>query len=276
MLFTFLTQPIINFLTAVHGFVPGLDLFFAIILLTVLTKIILFPLNWKSIKAQKKMNDIQKKTSEIKSRITDKNEQTVEIMKLYKQEKVNPFSSCLPLILQLFVLIGLITALNGYMTEKIKINGEMVPLENALYKDVSFIKPENVKLEKKAFGFLDLTQKAIDKNNTNKNHLASVIGVIFAVISGFLQYIQTKMMTPKTVKSAIKTQEDQIAGAMNKQMLYMFPALTVWLGLSFPMGLTLYWIISSVLSILQQSIILNSTKKENEISGKIIDIQKTN
>lgn len=274
MLFTFLTQPIINFLTAVHGFFPALDLGLAIILLTVIIKAILFPLNWKSIKAQKKMNDIQKKSNEIKARITDKNEQTMEIMKLYKQEKVNPLSSCLPLILQLFVLIGLITALNGYMIEKIKINGQMVPLENALYKDVSFIKPENVKLEKKAFGFLDLTQKAIDKNNTSKNHLASAIGVIFAIISGLLQYVQTKMMTPKTVKSAIKSKEDELASAMNKQMLYMFPALTIWLGLSFPMGLTLYWIISSVLSILQQYIILNSTKKTAETSSNIIDIQK--
>ena len=201
-------------------------------------------------------------------------ETITEIMKLYKQEKVNPLSSCLPLILQLFVLIGLITALNGYMIEKIKINGQMVPLENALYKNVSFIKPENVKLEKKAFGFLDLTQKAIDKNNTSKNHLASAIGVIFAIISGLLQYVQTKMMTPKTVKSAIKSKEDELASAMNKQMLYMFPALTIWLGLSFPMGLTLYWIISSVLSILQQYIILNSTKKNAETSSNIIDIQK--
>lgn len=276
MFFTIIIQPMINFLTAIHGLLPNIDLGIAIIILTVLIKALLFPLNWKSLKVQKKMKVVQDRMNKIKETVTDKDQQAMQIMSLYKTEKVNPFSSCLPLILQLVVLIGLINVLNGYMTGQIKIDGQMQPIANALYKNVGFIKTEHVNFEKTAFGFLDLTQKAISKDATTNKNVFNIYGIVLALLSGVLQYIQTKMMTPKTVASAEGTKSDEITSAMNKQMLYIFPLMTVWIGLSFPIGLTLYWIISSILSIGQQAMILKSSEKENKIDNKVIDIQKSN
>lgn len=277
MFFTLIIQPMINFLTAIHGVFPHIDFGIAIIILTLLIKIILFPLNWKSIKVQKKMKVVQEKMNKIKETVTDKDQQAMQIMGLYKTEKVNPFSSCLPLILQLVVLIGLINVLNGYMYGKIKINGQMQPIENALYQNISFIKKDYVAFDKTAFGFLDLTQKAVSKDTKTNKTSYNLYGIILALVSGALQYVQTKMMSPKKIASVSGTKEDDLANAMNNQMLYVFPIMTVWLGLSFPIGLTLYWIISSILSIAQQALILKSSKDEDKKSdNKVIDIQKSN
>ena len=96
-------------------------------------------------------------------------------------------------------------------------------------------------------------------------------------MSGILQYIQTKMITPKKIPSVEGTKEDNITNAMNAQMLYILPIMTIWIGLSFPMGLTLYWIISSILSIIQQAIALKSSdNNKQDRENKIIDIQKSN
>ncbi|HPO11294.1 MAG TPA: YidC/Oxa1 family membrane protein insertase [bacterium] len=267
----------INFLTAIHGILPQIDFGIAIIILTILIRLILFPLNWKSIKIQKKMSIVQEKMNQIKNTVKDQEQQAMQIMNLYKTEKVNPFSSCLPLILQLIVLIGLINVLNGYMAGQIKINGQMQPLENAIYKNISFIKKDYVYFNKTAFGFLDLTQKAIAKDKTTNATIYNIYGIILAIMSGILQYIQTKMITPKKIPSVEGTKEDNITNAMNAQMLYILPIMTIWIGLSFPMGLTLYWIISSILSIIQQAIALKSSdNNKQDRENKIIDIQKSN
>ncbi|HOC96460.1 MAG TPA: YidC/Oxa1 family membrane protein insertase [bacterium] len=277
MFFTLIVQPMINFLTAIHGILPQIDFGIAIIILTILIRLILFPLNWKSIKIQKKMSIVQEKMNQIKNTVKDQEQQAMQIMNLYKTEKVNPFSSCLPLILQLIVLIGLINVLNGYMAGQIKINGQMQPLENAIYKNISFIKKDYVYFNKTAFGFLDLTQKAIAKDKTTNATIYNIYGIILAIMSGILQYIQTKMITPKKIPSVEGTKEDNITNAMNAQMLYILPIMTIWIGLSFPMGLTLYWIISSILSIIQQAIALKSSdNNKQDRENKIIDIQKSN
>jgi len=275
MFFTLIVQPMINFLTAIHGILPQIDFGIAIIILTILIRLILFTLNWKSIKIQKKMSIVQEKMNQIKNTVKDQEQQAMQIMNLYKTEKVNPFSSCLPLILQLIVLIGLINVLNGYMAGQIKINGKMQPLENAIYKNISFIKKDYVYFNKTAFGFLDLTQKAIAKDKTTNATIYNIYGIILAIMSGILQYIQTKMITPKKIPSVEGTKEDNITNAMNAQMLYILPIMTIWIGLSFPMGLTLYWIISSILSIIQQAIALKSSdNNKQDRENKIIDIQK--
>lgn len=277
MFFTLIVQPMINFLTAIHGILPQIDFGIAIIILTILIRLILFPLNWKSIKIQKKMSIVQEKKNQIKNTVKDQEQQAMQIMNLYKTEKVNPFSSCLPLILQFIVLIGLINVLNGYMAGQIKINGQMQPLENAIYKNISFIKKDYVYFNKTAFGFLDLTQKAIAKDKTTNATIYNIYGIILAIMSGILQYIQTKMITPKKIPSVEGTKEDNITNAMNAQMLYILPIMTIWIGLSFPMGLTLYWIISSILSIIQQAIALKSSdNNKQDRENKIIDIQKSN
>lgn len=271
LFFSLLTQPMINILTVLYHFIP--DLGIGIILLTLIIKVVLFPLNWKSIKSQKEMKAIQEKINEIKLRVTNQEQQAIEIMNLYKQEKVNPFSSCLPLILQLVILIALINTLNSFMSGHVKVAETVVQIKDVLYPFVKNI-VGNFNINYVAFGFLDLTKKATD----NINSLTGVAGISLAVIAGLAQFLQTKMMAPATTPSNNNPEdkEAQLTSALNKQMLYIFPALTIWMGLSFSIGITLYWVVSTVFSIIQQAIILKAHDKNNKPENKkIIDIQKS-
>src|SRR3989338_8207042 len=95
-------QPILNLLVFLYNIVPGHDIGLAIIIMTVIIKLILLPLSKQSIRSQKAMQDLQPKIEEIKKKYANnKEEQGRAMMQLYKQEKVNPFSSCLPLLIQL-------------------------------------------------------------------------------------------------------------------------------------------------------------------------------
>ena len=233
MFFTLIVQPMINFLTAIHGILPQIDFGIAIIILTILIRLILFPLNWKSIKIQKKMSIVQEKMNQIKNTVKDQEQQAMQIMNLYKTEKVNPFSSCLPLLIQLPFLWAV------FMVFRDGLSGHYL---NFVY---SFVyRPETINTI--SFGFIDLAKP----------------NVVLAVLAGLAQFWQAKMMTTKRpeVKNEASKDEDMMA-MMNKQMLYIMPALTVFIGLSFPGGLALYWLITTVLTALQQLYLFKQKEK---------------
>lgn len=277
--FTVLTQPMINILTILYHYIP--DLGVGIIILTVFIKLILFYFNWKSLKSQKEMRDLQDKMNKIKETIPDQEKQAEEIMKIYKQGKVNPLSSCLPLIIQLVVLIALIKTLNGFMLNQVNIGGGNIrEIKEVLYAPVSrLIGDFNINYI--SFGFLNLTQKALSSFPS----ATSFVGIGLALLAGITQFLQTKLTnnlngtTKKKKDEKELTQEEQITNSLNTQMLYVFPALTIWMGMSFPIGITLYWVISTVFSVLQQLLLNSMQKKEknntsNVNEKKIIDIEK--
>lgn len=218
-------QPILNLLVFLYNIVPGHDIGLAIIIMTVIIKLILLPLSKQSIKSQKSLQELQPKIDEIKKKYADnKEEQGRAMMQLYKQEKVNPFSSCLPLLIQLPFLWAV------FMVFQAGLKGQSL---NLVY---SFIhQPELINTI--SLGFIDLAKP----------------NVVLAVLAGLAQFWQAKMMTTKRpeVRGNGAKDEDMMA-IMNKQMLYLMPALTVFIGLSFPGGLALYWLVTTLLTAFQQ------------------------
>src|SRR4030042_6470119 len=101
-------QPLFNFLIWLYNVIPGHDIGLAILFLTIAIRVILFPLYYQSIKSQKALQDIQPKVDELRKQYKEDQEKLAkELMILYKNEKVNPFSSCLPLLIQLPFLLAL-------------------------------------------------------------------------------------------------------------------------------------------------------------------------
>jgi YidC/Oxa1 family membrane protein insertase len=218
-------QPILNLLVFLYNIVPGHDIGVAIIIMTVIIKLVLLPLSKQSIKSQKSLQELQPKIEEIKKKYANnKEEQGRVMMELYKQEKVNPFSSCLPLLIQLPFLWAV------FMVFRDGLSGQSL---NLVY---SFIfKPEVINTM--SLGFVNLAKP----------------NVVLAVLAGLAQFWQAKMMSTKRpeIKTSEAKDEDMMA-IMNKQMLYLMPALTVFIGLSFPGGLALYWLVTTLLTALQQ------------------------
>ena len=100
-------KPIFNFLIWLYNVVPGSDIGIAIILLTIVIRLILYPLSLQSIKSQKALSGLQPQIEELRKQYKDDREKMAqELMALYKREKVNPASSCLPTLIQFPFLIA--------------------------------------------------------------------------------------------------------------------------------------------------------------------------
>ncbi len=220
-------QPILNLLVIIHNAMPGNDLGWAIIGLTLIIKIVLLPLSAKSLKSQKALQDIQPQMEEIKQKYKDNKEELGrKMMELYKKEKVSPFSSCLPLLIQLPFLFAIFQVLRDGLK-----NGA---LEN-LYPFVGA--PESVNTL--FLGIIELQNPSI----------------ILAVAAGILQFVQTKMLTRKKQPNVPGSADEGMASMMNKQMMYFMPIITVIFGVSLPGGLTLYWTINTLMTIAQQLLV---------------------
>lgn len=222
---TILFQPLFNALVFLYNVIPGHDLGVAIIILTILVKFALFPLSYQSIKSQRALQELQPKLDALKKQYgKDREALARETMKLYKEEKVNPLSSCLPLLIQLPFLIAVYQVfINGLHAESLR----------WLYPFVQ--NPGS--LQSTAFGFLDLAKASI----------------ALAVVTGAAQYLQTKMLaTARPPKAMPGAKDEDMAAIMNRQMQIMMPAMTVIIGISLPSGLVLYWLATTLLTIGQQ------------------------
>jgi YidC/Oxa1 family membrane protein insertase len=216
-----LYRPIFNLLIGIYNVLPYHDIGIAIILLTVIIRVILYPFSLKAIRSQKKLQDLQPKVRQIQTEHkANKEEQAKKLMELYKEHNISPFSGCLPLIVQFPVLIALYRAFfNGLRPEGI----------TGLYSFVAHPAVVNTMF----LGFLDLTKR----------------NVYLAVLAGAVQFWQSKQSIPKA-HSAKK--EGDMATMMNTQMLYFMPLFTVFLGITFPAGLALYWIVYTLFTVFQQ------------------------
>ena len=223
-----LYEPILNFFVFLSNVLPGHDAGLVIIVITLLVRLLLYPLYKKQVEAQKSMTDLQPKIALIKEKYKDDREkQAKETMKLYKDNKVNPLSSCLPVLVQFPLFIAVYQVLRDGLTKPESLD--------ALYGFIS--RPEMI--NPFFFGLIDLSKP----------------NVILAVAAGLAQFWQIKMLS--TTKPAIKSEgskDESTMATMNKQMMYIMPVMIVFFGLTLPSGLSLYWFVGTLFMIAQQYI----------------------
>lgn len=213
-----LYRPLFNLLVFFYNVVPGHDFGIAIILITILIRLVLFPLSRKGIKSRKSLEQVQPKIKEIQRKYKDKEEQARQMMSFYKENKVNPASGCLPLLIQLPILIALYRAFINV------INPESLGL---LY---SFVKNPGI-INTSFLGIMNL----------------AVPSVFLAILAGVFQFIQSKVMfKDSSSKSQGGEQKMNIQKTMGRQMTYFMPFITVFIALRFPAGLPLYWVVTTL------------------------------
>jgi YidC/Oxa1 family membrane protein insertase len=212
------------------------DFGIAIILTTILLKTFLIPLTNKQIESQKKLQEVQPKIKALQTKYKDdKERQTREIMNFYKENKVNPFGGCLPLIIQMFFFFAIYRIIFNTSGNGFAVNGA------DMYGFISHSESINHFF----LHFLDLTAPS----------------VVLAGMTAIAQYFQLKMMIksqPKQEEGA--TGEPDIASIMNKQMVIIMPAMILLFGIKLAAALTLYWFVSTLFMIAQQQYILNIQK----------------
>lgn len=248
-----LINPIFNVLIAFYKALsftglPG-ALGFAIILLTVLIRVILWPLTTAQLRSAKKMASLKPHLDRIKvEHGHDKVRHQQEISKLYKEQGINPLAGCLPLVLQIPVFIALYNVLlNIVQFDKADF---LTSVNRHLYTPSLHLD----KIPDTSFLGLNLAAKP------NQWQQIGVAILIIPVITGVLQLIQSKMMVPaqaakstKPAKSGESMQDSmsQVQG----QMTYIMPVMIAFFSYGFPLGLSLYWNTFTVIGIIQQYLV---------------------
>lgn len=230
-----LIRPIFNLLIFFYNFIPFHDLGIAIILVTAILKLILFPSSLKLLKHQKMLQKLQPEIEKIRKNHKDKQQQTQAIFQLYREKKINPLYSCLPFIFQIVLLIALFQVLSRHL-----------PAGNfsLLYP---FIRQPS-SLNTYFLGFLNLVATP---KITSLLSLFTLYkwNLLLALIVGILQIYQSRMILPKG-------QPTSPQAAVSKQMTYLFPVIVVFFSLFLPAGLPLSWLVMEIFTITSQKLAL--------------------
>lgn len=254
---TLVYQPVYNLLIFVYSFFSWHDFGIAIIIVTLIIKFLLVPLSKKQIESQKKMQDLQPKIKETQEKYkNDKEKQSRALLELYKENKTNPFSGCLPLIVQLVFLIAIYRVLFNISNAGLNID------TGTLY---SFISNPG-QINKMFLGIIDLSATL----NLSQLALKDLPHLLLVLLAAGSQYFQTKMlMVTKKEENKNKTQaigsKPDFSEMMSKQMLYLGPLLTLFIGIKFPAGLALYWLVSTGFMIAQQYLLFQNPKETAKV-----------
>jgi len=186
------------------------------------------------------MQELQPKIKALQEKYkNDKEKQSRALMEFYKENKANPLSGCLPMVVQLVFLIAIYRVLFNISSAGLVVN------TNDLY---SFVGNPG-QINKMFLGIIDLAS-AINLGNLAWKDAPHVILVVLAAGS---QYFQTKMlMANQPAGKPEKEKQADFSQIMSKQMLFLGPLLTLFIGVKFPAGLALYWLASTVFMIAQQ------------------------
>ena len=215
-------QPVINILIMMSHYLMG-NFGLAIIALTIIVNAVILPLSLKQMRASKAMQDLQPKIAELqKKHAKDKQKLAAEQMRMYKESGMNPAGCLLPMLIQM-------------------------PIWIALYQSVMLslaVAPEGLlNLSRYLYSWPELYSMLPLSNNFLWLNLAKP-DVFLAILVGATMWLQQKMAMPPSV--------DPKQAAQSQMMLWMMPLMFAFLALSFPSGLSLFWVTSSVVRIAMQ------------------------
>lgn len=226
----FIAMPMGQLLNWLVGFVG--DYGYAIIVFTIITKLLLLPINIKQTHSTKRMNEIQPKMKAIQDKYKgDKEKLNEKLMELYKEEKYNPASGCLPALIQLPIVIALF---------------------NVLREPIKYVFGTQQAYDAVQKGFWWMTNIGMPEHQATLIVLGSFGLPLLAIISGVTTYIQMKMVSPNTKDPT------------QKSMTTMMPIMFAYITYTVPAGLAIYWIVGNIFTIIQQYIMLRNKPVQKE------------
>jgi YidC/Oxa1 family membrane protein insertase len=227
---TIIVQPFTNLLLLITMLVKNFGI--AIILFTLVIKLITYPLTAKQLKSTMAMQDLQNdpKYKKMMAKYKDNREKAAEEqMKIYKEKGISPFGSCLPTLIQFPIIIGLYQSIMRVMASTPL---ELVKLERIVYPflDVNKILPIQNR-----FLWMDLGQP--------ERLWIGTIGIpVLAILVLATTFIQSKVMQPPT-------QANDQSAAMSNSMMMMMPFMMGWMAYQFSAGLALYFLASNIATV---------------------------
>jgi YidC/Oxa1 family membrane protein insertase len=236
---TLLYNPLYNGLVYLINRIPNHDAGIAIVILTIVVKLILFPLSKKSVITQLKMKQLEPEMKELQEKYKDnKQELSQHLMNFYKKNNLNPFSGIFLVLLQIPVIIALYRVFYS--------GGIKVIKPELLYSFVA----SPVIINTVFLGLVNL--------NSNNN-------IILSIFVGVTQFIQAKLVIPPHTPTKQGEKSDfgqDFAKSMNTQMKYVLPVFVAFISFSLPSVLSIYWITSNLFAIAQELYFRKTIKKK--------------
>ena len=255
----------------------GQNYFITILLFTLFTKVVLFPLAWIQIKSMEKMNKMSVKQKEIQDKYkNDKEKQTQELMNFYKENKVNPLSGCLPLIIQIPIIFAMFYIVKQPLTyivqtpqEEIKtytqqlLNKEDVNEKEMQANELLIAKEHNL-INMQVIPGINLGDVPSNVFSKDENKKASPISLAIPILTFIVSFLLNKY-------SQKNTQQTPEQAEMQKTTNLMMPLMSAFFSYAMPLALGVYWLFGSMLQFVQQFVINLVVKKDKE---KILALEK--
>ncbi|QQS20191.1 membrane protein insertase YidC [Candidatus Saccharibacteria bacterium] len=259
----FVVQPIFNLLVLIYALIPGHNFGLAIILFTVVIRLLMWPLVKKQLRQTKITRQLQPELKRIKKEAKgDRQLEGRMMMELYKERGVNPFGMFPTLIVQMVVLIGLYIGL----IKVIKDPNQIVQFAYAPFQHLPWMQhlAENIKaFDNSLFGIVDLSKAAVSKTGIYFPALLLVF------LSAGIQFLTSRQLMPSD-KEARKLrhilraagegqQADQaeVSAAVGRGMVYVIPFMVFFFTINLAAALSLYWFVGGLVAYLQQRRALN-------------------
>ncbi len=243
---TIVYNPLYNGLIFLMDVLPWADAGVAIVIFTIIVKLLLFPLSKKAVTTQLKMKKIEPELSELKTKYKDdKQAHAMKTMEIYKKNGVNPFASIILILIQLPIIFALYKV---FMSGFSNINPDI------LY---SFVRVPEI-INTHFLGLIDITGK----------------NIILAILAGVSSFIQIKYSMPVAPKVPAKNVENMtkeerfkhdLTRTMGTQMRYTLPVLAFVISWTVSGAIAIYWITSNIFTIAQELVIRRSVAKENGV-----------
>lgn len=263
-------QPIFNLLVLIYNLIPGHNFGLAIVVFTIVIRLLMWPLVKKQLHQTKLMRKLQPELKEIKKKAKgDRRQESVMMMELYKERGVSLFTSFKMILIQLPILLGLYLGL----TRVLKDPNQLVDFSYSWIQGFSWMRElaaDISKFDETLFGLVDLTRPALGSGGVYWPAMLLVIG------SAAIQYYQSKQLLPqdkdaRSLKQILKdagegkqADQSEVNAAVGKNTIYLFPALIFFFTVNLASALSLYWLVSGLVAYIQQSIALRDDVDEME------------
>jgi YidC/Oxa1 family membrane protein insertase len=280
MFTTFIVQPIFNLLVLIYALIPGHNFGLAIILFTIVVRLLMWPLIKKQLHQVKLMRKIQPELKKVKKAANgDKRKEQQLMLELYKERGINPFGQIGILLLQIPILLGLYMGLQRVLKDP----GEIISFAYPALQDFSWLQQlaDNIKqFDATLFNVVDLTKPALDGTGVYWPAL------LIVTASAVVQFYQSKQLAPndkdarglrailRDAKSGKQADQQEINAAMARSTRYLLPALVFLFTIHLPSALSLYWLTSGIVAFIQQSYALREDTVEMEAEADKPDAAK--
>lgn len=270
MFTTIIVQPIFNLLVLIYALIPGHNFGLAIILFTILIRLLLWPLLKKQLHHAKAIRELQPEIKKIKQQAAgDRRKEQMLTMELYKEREINPLSSLGIIIVQAVILIGLYIGLNRV----IKNPHQMISFSYPVLHHLGWMKTLGTdihRFDNSLFGVIDLHKSAISKSGIYWPAMVLVVG------SAAAQFFQSRQLMPKSgdqrglrqilreAGQGRQADQTEVNAAVGRSTMYILPLFIFIISVNFAAALPLYWLTGSLVALGQQSRILREDVQEAE------------